>query len=338
MVAGILFADDLAIITTSKKGMDKALRLVTKWCDDNRMRLSVTKSKVMRSCKDTSPCNLLSMVTPYEGPIEVTKVFKYLGILLEIGPYRLAQEFGKNAIKKATFYYYTILNLTKTGPDMAELARAIWLNVAIPSVLFGCEVMPLSKFTIAKLDSIQAKVGKLILQLPPGSTNTVAALDAGLMPITHQVWTKIMMFHNRVLHMPQERWARQAYQEHIRLGLRSPYLRMVTGIKMKLRSWYNTTEVIKSKIMRAAMEEVAEMRTKHSKSLSSMSLPWVWFKPADWVNDSKDSEILARFRAGDLGLGNRAPREGRQQEKLCPLCKHSGLDRPNNEVGTTIFC
>ena len=58
-----------------------------------------------------------------------------------------------------------------------------------------------------------------------------------------------------------------------------------------------------------------------------------------WINDSTLSGILCKFRASDIGLGNRAPLQNGQQYKLCKLClDKTGARALNNETHLLMSC
>ena len=63
------------------------------------------------------------------------------------------------------------------------------------------------------------------------------------------------------------------------------------------------------------------------------------YQSKDWINDSFMSKLLCRFRACDVGLGNRAPLSDGKQYKLCKLCQDQGKGTfMNNEVHMLIQC
>ena len=48
--------------------------------------------------------------------------------------------------------------------------------------------------------------------------------------------------------------------------------------------------------------------------------PLKYFKRASYVCESNNASILAQFKLGVAGLGNRQPILGRQRQSTCPLC------------------
>ena len=87
----------------------------------------------------------------------------------------------------------------------------------------------------------------------------------------------------------------------------------------------------------SAVASVLSLMRAHS-SLICMPQPDCWFKLNPYVNDSSLCGVLSRFRAGDVGLGNRRPNQFGQSYKFCPLCSADGLDMPLNEWHVVLEC
>ena len=110
--------------------------------------------------------------------LEKVLSFKYLGIPFNVKPYCLFRDFNTLVKKKANNYLHGVLCLARTGPDRSELARTLWLNCALPSILYGSEIIPLTKDTVKEIEKCQAQVGKFILQVPRSSANICSNIDA----------------------------------------------------------------------------------------------------------------------------------------------------------------
>ena len=100
--------------------------------------------------------------------------FKYLGVPLGCSPYSLFKSFNQQVCKRAKDYLTRVLSLTKRGPDRSELSFTLWTQVALPSILYGTEVIPITDATIKEVEKCNAKVGKYILQIPASSANICA--------------------------------------------------------------------------------------------------------------------------------------------------------------------
>ena len=77
---------------------------------------------------------------------------------------------------------------------------------------------------------------------------------------------------------------------------------------------------------------------KDHRSLVTLSGPSKWFSLQPHVNDSAQSRILNRFRAADVGLGNRRPNVWGESYKSCPLCLEKVYNYKLNETHVILVC
>ena len=63
-------------------------------------------------------------------------------------PTYFAKDFNSVVRTKADRYHCCLLSLVRSGPDRSQTALLLWRLVALPSILYGTEVMPLTKATV----------------------------------------------------------------------------------------------------------------------------------------------------------------------------------------------
>ena len=145
-----------------------------------------------------------------EITFEKVLTFTYLEIPLSVSPYCLFRKFTDKVKEKAKNYMYSVLSLVRSGPDRSELAKTLWLNCAIPSILYGWEIIPIDSNTIQEIEKCQATIGKFILQIPKNSANVCANLDAGLKPIKSTIDEKVLLYNKKIMEKPIDSWPKQA--------------------------------------------------------------------------------------------------------------------------------
>ena len=167
------------MIGRTRKEAFRLLKIVKRYFTKHKLQISEKKSKVM--LYDASVGTETFEGFDDDKTIEFEKVlsFKYLGIKLNVSSHRLFRDFNNNMKQKAKNYLHNVLNLSREGPDRSELARTLWINCALPSILYGCEIIPVTQDTIDEIDRCQSQVGKYILQVPRSSANVCANIDAG---------------------------------------------------------------------------------------------------------------------------------------------------------------
>ena len=78
-----MYADDIALLAPSMRGLQKLLLICERYCLDWDIRLNAKKSKKLRFGKGLSPSNCLKI---NGSPIDWVEKWKYLGVTLIHGP------------------------------------------------------------------------------------------------------------------------------------------------------------------------------------------------------------------------------------------------------------
>ena len=340
-ISCICFADDIILLGKNSQSLDFLMNLTRSFFHHHRLKLSQLKSKIMTHNAATGK---ISFQGPLLDPLTLDQIlsFKYLGIYLSTSHYNLFKSFNNHVKTKAKNYLHHVLALVKSGPDRSELAHTLWTQCALPSILYGTEIIPLTQGTIDEIARCQNLVGKFILQLPKNSTNIVASIDGGLQPVWSLVAEKVLFYSSKVMKYPASYWPKLAMEENLALGTRSPYTKYLIKWKKATNTFGVTNKAMKDNILKAAIDDVVKERMTNSTSSFPMNFPnitqrSVFFKPKWWVNDSGFCKIFAEFRSCNASLGNRGPTKDGRFFKLCPLCSKQGITAINNEVSTQIY-
>ena len=340
-ISAIFFADDIIILGKSTAALSALMDITRIFFSNHKLELSEKKSKLMSHDANTGYTTFTG--SPPTNPITLEQVlsFKYLGIPINCSPYNMFKCFNEQVRKRAQSYLASVLSLVKTGPDRADLAYTLWTCCALPSILYGTEVIPLTQTTISEIDKCQSKVGKFILQLPRSSASVSASLDAGLKPVWAVIAEKVLVYASTTMKKPAQFWPRIAMNVNMDSGYKSPYTNYLMKWRTATDSTLLSTKLIRQSTNRAAIIHVLEEQKLCSTTTFAMNPPEPhsvnkWFKPKAWVTDSCRTKILSQFRACNANLGNRGPTRDGRFFKLCPLCANHGTDAINNEVEKNI--
>ena len=332
----------MAVIAKSKDALNTLLGIVRQYFNSHKLQISTTKTKVMMH--DAATGNTVFNGSESLSPISFEAVlsFKYLGIPFCSSPYGLFKSFNEQVKRKAKQYLFSVLALVRTGPDRSKLAHTLWTQVALPSILYGSDVVPLTQATVSEVEKCQTQVGKFILQLPRNSANVCSYLDAGLKPIWAIVSEKVLLYSSLTMGKSPSFWPKVAMDEHVTLGSKSAYTRYLLKWKAATGSFGLQSDQIKTSVANAAIAQILKEQKLSCSSSFAMNGPVVsarkdWFSPKPWVNDSYFSKIISEFRACNTGLGNRGPTKAGEFFKLCPLCSKVNVRAINNEVSYT-YC
>ena len=286
-ISCLFFADDIALVARDADGLRQLLSIVQKHCTIMRMTLSVTKSKVMSSYHDVWELFSGDQVI---GSLEKVLVFKYLGIETKLSPSKAATVMMTRAKSLATIYKKTCLSIGYDGPDTVDLTLCLWLNVGIPSILYGCEFVPFTQTIIAEIERIQSSVGKFTLGLPSSSPNISTTTILGAATFKELLYTAQLKYLARLLRQDSSRWSKDAFLDHVEGNWESPYINYMCTIKeeLGLHKWPVSVGEVKAAVRHHFLEE-------NNKKIDQLALPALQplAKRArmDFVNESKESQV-----------------------------------------------
>ena len=235
-ISAIFFADDIALVSRTPEGLRTLHEIVQRHCLSLNMKLSVTKSKVMSSSHDVWELFEQGEVM---GCLEKVLQFRYLGVEASLLPSQASRSMRKRAILISKRYRGACLNIARDGPDIVDLASSLWLNIAIPSLLYGCESVQFTSEAIQEISRHQASVGKFSLGLPVCAPNVSAEAILGLKPFKQLLYSAQLKFYVRLSLQDDDRWSRDALLDNVTGGWESPYVKLLGHIRddLKLQRW-----------------------------------------------------------------------------------------------------
>ena len=339
-ISALLFADDLVLVGKSRKALDTLMDRTRIFFMRHHLQISDTKSKIMSFDSFTGETIFDNSDALPPLVLESVLSFKYLGVHVSSSPYSLFKCYNENVKRKALSYLASVLSMAKTGPDRSEMAYMAWTRIAVPAILYGAEVIPLTQDTINTIERCQNQVAKFMLQIPQSSSNVSVCIDAGLQPVWSLIAQKVIIYAHNVMKKPDSNWAKKAFKEQVSQGSASPYARYLLRWKSLTNCFNLPVACIKSSVKSAAIKQVKQSQQEVCVTSFAMNTPAKnkeWFKPKPWVSDSSTSKMIAQFRTCNARLGNRGPARNGESYKLCPLCAKSGINALNNEVRAATF-
>ena len=299
--------------------------------------MSNTKTKLMT--KET-PCSHVSFIGDFpDSPlsIELVSAFKYLGVKFNSKPYRLFSDHHESIIQKCERYTANILSLSRNGPDRSFPALTLWKSVAIPSILYGIESIPLPQYILQKIETYQNRICKFALQTPPSSASIQTTIDAGLIPIRFHVCQRVLQYAQKLMKHPSHNLAATCFSQA--MNKNSKYGDYVISQLQLLPSFpyfpANLSEAIKIAVRTHCQQVIPAYPTCMALVTPKVSKIGV---PKSWLNDSPLSATFACFRSMNCGLCNRYPTVSGFSSKDCLFCESNGILAPNNEVHLVDEC
>ena len=161
IVTIISYADDLILIVEQIEDMNNIIDYLKELCANINMKVNATKSKIIRIGHP-----LRSSIENDLFSFDQVLSCKYLGVLIEIKAFMYYTDFSEQCYLKSRMYKFSIMTKAKDSHDPPLVARELWNKVALPSILYGSEVIPIRGQELKKINSEATQIGKFILQLP----------------------------------------------------------------------------------------------------------------------------------------------------------------------------
>ena len=230
-VSAMFFADDIVLIARDGDGLRLLLEIVQRHCSDLDMELSVSKSKVMSTIQDVW---VLFGGDQVVGALEKVIQFKYLGVQTKLSPSKAATVMMERATSLADSYRKSCISIARDGPDIVDLALSLWSNIAMPSILYGCEVIPFSKSAIQDIERHQSAVGKYNLGLPVNAPNISTTTILGVKPFKELLYSAQLRYLVKLFKQDDKRWSKDAFIDHLEGGWQSPYVKYMGDIMFEV--------------------------------------------------------------------------------------------------------
>ena len=290
-VSALFFADDFVLISKTSEGLRLLNDIVLRHCNDLRMKLSISKSKVMSSSHDVWE---LFDGDELIGCLEKVLQFKYLGVETSLSTFKAGRAMMKRATSLANSYRGACIRIAKDGPDIVDLAMSLWMNVAMPSLLYGCEAVSFTKQTVLDISRQQSSVGKFCLGLPSCSPNISSSVILGQKTFKELLYSAQLKFYVRLSNQPNDRWSKDALLDNLCGGWASPYIKMLGDIKQEVGMfrWPVSSRHVDIVLSHHFMEETnSAIRRLHLPALMPISKR----QRMSHVNESSESQVVVEF-------------------------------------------
>lgn len=316
--SGLLFADDIVLISKTFLGLESLVGMVHRHCDLLKLVISPSKSNIVTP-DDIDHLVLLNASN--EVTLSLSKVlsYKYLGTETTLLMSTTGSKRQQRCLQTAKRYKFACFYVGRTGPDIIDTVLATWSNIAIPSMLSGCEVIPFTDTTIDSIERIQSQLAKHALGVPQSTPNVCAQTELGLRPFRMLLYQHQLSFYVRMMNLPAGRWVRMVLLAHLDGSWDSPYMAYIAKIRQKLGLLVAppTIPFLKTHLNSWFLAHTNLVLS----SLSLSCVPFLTsFSRARYVCENVGCSTIAQFKFNNASLGNRAPRAGRLRTGVCSLC------------------
>jgi hypothetical protein len=209
----LLFADDLAVLDRTAKGLQRKLDLLQQYCDMWNLQVNEDKTKIMVFTRNTRYIPERDW-TYNENTLEYVKTYPYVGILVNgNGNWTAARE--ERARKGTRAMFAMISNLRRFGFLPVKFLLSLFDKKIAPVLLYGCEIWGL--YGLTKVNAIADQFYRLILGLKKNAPTTLARGELGRYSLASTIYTRVMKYWLKLLSAKPELAIRQCYLAQLRM-------------------------------------------------------------------------------------------------------------------------
>ena len=314
-IPALFYMDDGILLANNKTEIEELINILIKKAEECGLRLNRDKCIAMIFNKKGENEQRL------QG-ISVEKELKYLGITIN-NQRQWYTSHTKKLKEKAMTLSNQIYQIIGRSCNRLMIGKTFWKGVALPSILYGQEIMPFDKSTIEKLQRIENKVFRGILNLPTYTATEFLRGEIGASSMKWRITRSKLMYINRKLKSEKNDLLKRIiikemnegtckWVKHIRKEI--DYLNMEQAIETYTKGmiWKLTSEK-DSEEWKAGMQNKVTL-TRYSAKKNEI-------KEEKWFKNDNKYMIMMKARSDTLNLMWRS--WGSDQQKACPLCGHT---------------
>ena len=216
ILAHLLWADDLVLVSNTVKGMECLLKKLHTFCARNQMIINLTKTKIMTF---GSPDKHLFKFNDTE--IESVAKYKYLGNIISptkcMGSdiFKNNYEYLKNQGQKAM---YALFKKTSSfGRLPPKTALHLFDSLVKPVLLYGSDVWGSNKQSHMTLESVHLQYLRMMLGVKQSTCKIMLYGETGRVPLYYYAIIKTLKYWIRLRSLPDTVLVKQVYNSLLNL-------------------------------------------------------------------------------------------------------------------------
>lgn len=350
-VPALLYADDLALVSTSKEGLQAQLALLHAYAAKWRLTVNIDKTKAVVFQAAASSSQVYPLPLVFDGArIEVVDSFRYLGIELHCTkPFASAAEPRTESAERAQLAMYS--RCKELGIQDPALKLQLWDALVKPTLLYGVEFWGAGNVGkgVLAADLVHRAFLRRLLGVRTGTPNMSVLAEVGRYPLVVFAAKMLCNSWNRLVEMDNGRLVKQAFLLSAALGpltrsssthkswagqvalfftalglpcdLRAPQTVNVSAVLKQLQSSYldSVKDSSSSKVQQYLLMR-QEVDTKSYTPAAYLQAVGGW----------KQRKRLAQLRTGSHWLAVESQRFGpttvNRQHRICQRCGSNSVD------------
>jgi len=349
----LLYADDLALLSHSKTGLQKKLDRLNDFCQDWGMKINTDKTKVVVFAKKVPKVAIY--FTCGEHTIESVAQYKYLGVIFQNNGHfdEARSHLAKQAYKAA----HTLKRAFCKQAINSSIVTKLFDSLVTPILTYGAEVWFTSSFNYkghcpeSKLtnlfstcltnkydhEKIHLRFCRQILGVHRKSTILPVLAELGRFPITFNIITQTISFWLHIIGSDSNSYKKLIYQStnYVNQSPQNDFVQQTLETLDLRHVWQNQGTFSVNKLKHVVLEKLKNYYTKfwQSRKYSTSKLKFydsvtknINYKQATYLDKNipfKHRQALAKLRisAHDLAIERGRYENIREENRLCNTCQ-----------------
>ena len=202
----IMYADDIVIVCESAEELQEALDVINEYGMDFDLKFSSEKCKIMVVNKTDRDCNVVWKLG--DVVLEHTEEYKYLGVWLTA---KGCEKAINEKISVTNQWVGRLGSVSRLRACKYEVLREVWKSVAVPSVMYGMDVIPWNENEINRLEVGQNMVARFALNAPRYVAVEALRGDMGWSSFLERYRKATLRYKLRIERLDNSRIVRKVY-------------------------------------------------------------------------------------------------------------------------------
>ena len=282
IVAHLLWADDLILLSDSVSGLKKQLNGLFRFCSDNMMIVNEMKTKVMVY----GPANRNFSLKFNGKTLDIVDQYKYLGNITKSIKTWNGDMFGANyqhLCNKARQAIFALFKRVKTlGILPVKIMMYLFRSLIMPILVYGSDVWGVNFNATKSMDKIFLWFARTILKVKSNTCNLITLGECGEIPPSVICHKNAMCYYKRLQGMPENSLVKRVFYELTNLD------------DMGFKTWVTSVRELAS---RYNMSLDSELNVNVFKQKCQQALNQKFI--SDWqfeINDESKHPILKTYK------------------------------------------
>ena len=215
VISILLFADDMVLIGKSRAAVERLLTKLIKCLEELGMEINTKKTEFLE-VTPTSELPITVYATNGEviGDILYSLKYKYLGVDIFVkNRMSIFKKKHEVMVHRAKSMAKTIKSMAARSCDTAWVATELWFKVAIPTILYACEITEISSKVMTTIEGLHGQMAAFVLGVDGNCSHAGILREVGWCSLSNLMFKRKLKIFHRLCAMEDTRLAKAVFND-----------------------------------------------------------------------------------------------------------------------------